>query len=267
MFSTCEEVQQRLPLFWCSELKPEEEGLLQHHLDSCPHCAREAALQQDYDARLRNACLGDMPDATLVQHRIREKLSSESLPWWRQFFPFRVAAFSPAAAAMVLTIVLLSTGVAWYAFRSSPISLAAASARDHVRCVVNHEHEDWHTEPSDISAFFMHHLGTAQPVNLENLGMHLVRTRICNLAGPRFVHLVLTDEQQREISVYIRQSPDRLIAGDRLDRTGRPSLHYDRVGSFQIASFESDAKTVLLLAPWTASRTAILAERLRAQFS
>ena len=96
------------------------------------------------------------------------------------FSPFHISGLSSVAAAMVLTIVFLSTGIAWYSIHSSSVSLAAASARDHVRCVVNHEHDDWHTEPGDVSAFFTHHLGTARPVNFENLGMHLVRTRICN---------------------------------------------------------------------------------------
>lgn len=96
------------------------------------------------------------------------------------FSPFHISGLSSVAAAMLLTIVFLSTGIAWYSIHSSSVSLAAASARDHVRCVVNHEHDDWHTEPGDVSAFFTHHLGTARPVNFENLGMHLVRTRICD---------------------------------------------------------------------------------------
>ncbi len=267
MFNTCEEAQALLPLLRSSELDREDASGLQQHLAACERCQREARLQNQYDDLLRQACFEDALHSALLQERVRNRIAAAAIPWWRHFFAVHIPRSRASLTAGALAMLLVLSGGLWYFVRSTQVTLPAASARDHVRCVINHEHEDWHTQPKDVAAFFEQHLGTAHPVDYQALGLSLVRTRICNLGGPRFVHLVLMDDRQREVSLYVRRSATRLLAGDARDGAGKPALHYDRAGSFEIASFESGNKTVLLLTPLTAEGTERLAERLRSQFS
>ena len=269
-FMTCEEAQRLLPLLSSAELDElEVEGaeLLRQHVAACDRCATEARIQQECDARLREACSDELTDSAALQARIQSQLRAISLPWWQRMLNWQLHWSGTPAIALTLATLLVLVGGTWYRLHSVRVSLPVASARDHIRCVVHHEHDDWHTQPREMSAFLEQHLGSAQPIDYQSLGLHLVRTRICNLGGPRFVHLVLADDQQREISLYIRRSAERLIGGNALDDDGKPTLHYDHVGSFQIASFESGQKTIVLLTSLTAGGTERLAERLRAQLS
>ena len=266
-FSTCEEAQVLLPLLRSSELDREEASGLQQHLAACERCQKEARVQRQYDDVLRQACLEDAPHSALLQQRVRNRIRAAATPSWRHRFAIHMPRVLASALAGAFAMLLVLFGGLWYFVRSAQITLPAASARDHVRCVLNHEHEDWHTQPKDVAAFFEQHLGTGHPVNYQALGLNLVRTRICNLGGPRFVHMVLVDDRQREISLYVRQSATRLLDGSARDAAGKPALHYDHAGSFEFASFESGNKTVLLLTSLTAEGTERLADRLLSQFS
>lgn len=266
MFNTCEEAQALLPLLRSLELDREEASGLQQHLAACERCQKEVRLQNQYEDRLRQACLEDAPHSALLQERVRNRIAAAAIPWWRHIFVVHIPWSRGSSMAGALAMLLVLSGGLWYFVRSTQVTLPTASARDHIRCVINHEHDDWHTQPKDVAAFFEQHLGTAHPVNYEALGLNLVRTRICNLGGPRFVHMVLVDNRQREISLYVRQSATRLLDGNAQDAAGKPALHHDRAGSFEIASFESGNKTVLLLTSLTAEGSGRLAERLRSQF-
>ena len=269
-FTTCEDAQRLLPLLSSSELD-ELDGAsaerLRRHVAACDRCATEARIQHQCNLRLREACSDEFFNSAALQARIKSQLRAISRPWWQRMLNLQPQWSGTMTIALTLATLLVLVGGTRYLLHSVRVPLPVASARDHIRCVINREHQDWHTQPREISAFLEQHLGSPQPLDYQSLGLRLVRTRICNLAGPQFVHLVLADGQQREISIYIRQSTERLAGGNALDDDGKPTLHYDHVGSFQIASFESGQKTMVLLTSFDSDGIERLAQRLRAQLS
>ena len=242
----CRQLEELLPLLWTRELDGPALKTAEKHLMNCAACREAASTEEELNRMLRQAYAespGYAADAAEgVRARVRPLLIASRFDWKSIF---SIPTFRMAAAAVTLALIAI---VGMFFWQNRGVSLYAASHRDHVRCVRNHEHDDWIKAAPAVSAFLQKNLGVdAVPFDYEALGLRFVRTRVCNLGGPRFVHIVFEDASRNEISLYLRKSPQSLLAGPPEFQTAGTGVYIQQIDEFQIAAFETKQRTFVLL--------------------
>ena len=102
----CEIIRDLLPELAAGSIAPEELGMVEAHLGSCPDCRMEL----DLVMALRGARPEVPPELEArIQARVREERARDVTPIFRR--PWRAPAWALSAAAVV--ILALSTGVIW----------------------------------------------------------------------------------------------------------------------------------------------------------
>lgn len=257
----CQQFQELLPLLWTRELEGHQLNSAEKHRRMCPTCREAASIEEDLNLLIRQAYT-EMPDyaaaaAESVRQRVRPQLITSRFNW-RSIFS--VPNFQMVTATVAVLLIATISLLFW---NNRSVSLFAASHRDHIRCVRNHEHDDWLKAPTEVSVFLQKHLGvSAVPFDYEALGLRLMRTRICNLGGPRFVHIVFQDASRNEVSLYLRHSPQSLLSGQGQFETAGARVYVEQIEEFQIAAFEMKQRTFVLLSSLPGATTSRLAASL-----
>lgn len=237
----CSEARYYTPL----KLSGELEGALLHkfdaHLFICPSCRQNLRDDTDLDISIRNAS-DERWDFGHVEARVLATIRSEGTPESRR----RPLIWGLGMAAAVLTMVI---GLAFYLFpeRKSPLTIYRDAADDHRAEVAGHMKLKWEHDPGAILALVSRVGGTG--ILTEQIappGFHLDRARICKLLSHRYVHLVYSDGQ-REVSYFVRSRNGEELTGSPALEVNGKAIHVDTVRDLQVAGFQSDSVTVLLV--------------------
>lgn len=243
----CSQIAELAPLYLSGELDRERAGAVDAHLKSCPACMRELESQVQLDTRMREAIAAERVDASRVEHWIRARIAAEPRA--------KVVSISPRssrrpwmAAAMGIAASLLLIAVGYGGLLSQHVARVYADAvRDHQREVVQQEPRPWLLDRTSISALAEKQgIAGSAPFALSSGPYHLERARLCYLDGRIFFHAVYTDGAQ-EFSVYLRARGGESLPGRaRETRNGRV-LHASALGDEQVASFQTDNLTVMVV--------------------
>ena len=239
----CNETQFVMPLYLSSELDATRMADFEIHVQQCGPCARELEYARHCDELLRDACLEEPVDTIGLRARVLSEIS-KSRP--RRRFLFRRPVYSlPIAAVLLLAI---GAGIIYFSLYSkSSQTVYAAALDDHYEEVVkNPPLGGWRKTPEDIRGFVRQQLGDADFVDkLAPADYHLTRARICDLPDKAYVHLVYKNDA-REISIYVRRK-DVELPGAPVETVNGCALHATAINKFEIAGFQSQKYTVLVV--------------------
>src|SRR5436305_13005083 len=97
-----------------------------------------------------------------------------------------------------------------------------------------------------MRAFVRQQLGDAELLDkLTPAGYHLTRASLCDLPDKAYVHLVYKNDA-REISIYVRRN-DAELPGTTVETVNGCALHATAINKFEIAGFQSQRFTVLVV--------------------
>lgn len=239
----CSETRYVMPLYFSSELDTALMAEFELHLQHCAVCAREAEQVRLYDDLLREAFVGQRLDTRELRARVRHQISACV---GKRSVLFRQSLYTISIAALVL--LAICGGITYFTlpyFSSETVYSSAAD--DHFEEVVQGAPlEGWRATLFEIEGLVKKELG--DPYILSKLApaeYTLVRARICDLAGERYVHLVYQNES-REISIYVRHKGSEL-PGAVLETVNRCPVHAASTGRLEVAGFQSEKFTVLIV--------------------
>jgi len=239
----CSETKYVMPLYISSELDVAVMAEFELHLQHCGVCAREAEQVRLYDDLLREAVVEQPVDTrelrARVGHQISACVSERSVRFRQPLYVMSVAA---------LVFLAICAGIIYFAlpyFSSETVYTSAAD--DHFEEVVQRTPlEGWRATPVEIEGLAKKELGDPDIIRKLSPGEYtLVRARVCDLAGERYVHLVYGN-QRREISIYIRHNGNTL-PGAALESVNRCPVHAESTGRLEVAGFQSEKFTVLIV--------------------
>jgi len=238
----CSETKFLTPLYLSSELDATRMADFELHVERCGPCARELEYARHCDELLRDACLEEPLDTMDLRARALSEIS-KSRP--RRRFLFRRPVYTlPIAAALLLAI---GAGIIYFSLYNSSQTVYAAALDDHYSEVVkNPPIGGWRKRPEEIRAFVRQQLGDADFLDkLAPADYHLTRARICDLPDKPYVHLVYKNDA-REISIYVRRK-DAELPGATVETVNGCALHAAAINKFEIAGFQSQRYTVLVV--------------------
>ena len=238
----CNETKFVMPLYLSSELDATRMADFEIHVQQCGPCARELEYARHCDELLRDACLEEPVDAMDLRDRVLSEIS-KSRP--RRRFLFRRPVYTlPIAAALLLAI---GAGIIYFSLYNSSQTVYAAALDDHYSEVVkNPPIGGWRKTPEEIRAFVRQQLDDADFLDkLAPAGYHLTRARLCDLPDKAYVHLVYKNDG-REISIYVRRK-DAELPGATVETVNGCALHATAINKFEIAGFQSQRYTVLVV--------------------
>jgi len=213
------------------------------HLQHCAVCARETEQVRLYDDLLREAFVEQRLDTRELRARVQHQISTFGI---RRSVHFRQPLYLTSVAALVL--LAICAGITYFAlpyFSSETVYTSAAD--DHFEEVVQRAPlEGWRATPFEIEGLAKKELGDPDIISKLAPGEYtLVRARVCDLAGERYVHLVY-ENQRREISIYVRHKGSEL-PGTALETVNRCPVHAESTGKLEVAGFQSEKFTVLIV--------------------
>jgi len=238
----CNETKFVMPLYLSSELDATRMADFEIHVQQCGPCARELEYARHCDELMRDACLEEPLDTMDLRARVLSEIS-KSRP--RRQFLFRRPVYTlPIAAVLLLAI---GVAIVYFSLYNSSQTVYAAALDDHYSEVVQHPTiPGWRETPSEISAFVRQQLGDADFLDkLAPAGYHLMRARLCDLPDKAYVHLVFKNDA-REISIYVRRK-DVELPGATVETVNGCALHATAINKFEIAGFQSQRYTVLVV--------------------
>src|SRR5437588_10246042 len=239
----CNETKFMMSLYLSNELEATRMADFEIHVQQCGPCARELEYARHCDELLRDACLEEPVDAMGLRERVLSEIS-KSRPRRRFLFRRRVYTL-PIAAVLLLAI---GVGIIYFSlYSSSSQTVYAAALDDHYEAVVKHPTiPGWRETPVQIRAFVREQLGDADFLDkLAPAGYHLTRARLCDLPDKAYVHLVYKNDV-REISIYLRRK-DVALPGATVETVNGCALHATAINKFEIAGFQSQRFTVLVV--------------------
>jgi hypothetical protein len=143
---------------------------------------------EQLDSRLRDAFYEALPDASLVQTAVRNRIATERARLW--------------TTLVCATVVLLA--LAGYSFLKPGAGVYAELARDHQREVVEQQPRHWRVEPGEVAALIARYNVTEAMVSsLAPNGYRLEHAKTCAMGRKPVLHLVYTDGY-KHFSVYLR---------------------------------------------------------------
>jgi anti-sigma factor RsiW len=236
------------PLYWSGELEAQAMAEVEQHLKECPACAREMAAQKQCDEMLQEALLSQPVQDEEVRRRVRAEIQQPAPRW----SPNRWWLALGTAAAMFLFaairfVYLPSASHSTSTTGQVPVSIWADAADDHNEEVVKREPRKWLSGAAEINALVAEKTGDAKLVaELAPEHYHIDRMRICELAMRTYIHLVYTDGRH-EISFFLRRRGGEQLTGPKLAEANGRAVEGESVEKLQIAGFQSQRYTVLVV--------------------
>lgn len=252
----CTEAKYMMPLYWSNELDAKAMAEFEQHLEDCAACAREAQLQQSFDDVLRNAFAEQQVDEQRLRERIWQQLRSDVQPHRRPLFGWIPMRFTAIAA---LIFIAIGSGLLYVTTtrRDMPL-LYHAAIMDHIDDAVKRVPKvGWREDTADIEALALEQLDAPDlTAKLAPTNYRLARVRMCNLAGNRFAHFIYEDGGE-EISFFVRLKGGAL-PGTPVVVSGRV-VHADATAGYEVAGFQSEKLTVLIVSKLSHTKTLQLA--------
>jgi anti-sigma factor RsiW len=231
-----------MPLYLSSELDTKVMAELELHLQRCAICAREVEQIRLNDDLLRNAFARRPLDARALRARFWSQISISKNKRLRFRRPVYLL---PIAALLFLTI---GAGIIYFTLPyTSSQTVYASAVDDHTEEVVQRAPIDgWRETPEEIEKLLRKELGNSDVMRkLAPADYKLARARLCDLGSEQYVHLVYKNEQ-REISIYIRPKGGQL-PGAVVDTVNGCTLHAESAGRLEVAGYQSEKFTVLIV--------------------
>ena len=244
----CAEVEYLAPLYWSGELEAQAMAEVEQHLKECAACAQEMALQKQSDEMLHDTLLSEPVHDDELRGRVRAEI--QQTPRW---LPSRLwLALGTAAAAALLLVGIRFIYVPAASDSASTTGQVSASiwadaADDHNEEVVKRAQRKWLYGTAEINAMVAEKTGDAKLVaQLAPEHYHIDRMRICDLAMRTYLHLVYTDGRH-EISFFLRRRGGEQLTGPKLAESNGRAVEGESVEKLQIAGFQSQRYTVLVV--------------------
>ena len=245
----CTEVEYLAPLYWSGELETQAMAEVQQHLKECPACAREMAAQEQCDEMLQETLLSEPVHDEELRRRVRAEIQ-QAPPRW---LTGRVwLAVGTAAAAVILFVGIRFVYVPGISESPSTAGQVSASiwadaADDHNEEVVKRAQRKWLYGTAEINALVTEKTGDAKLVaQLAPEHYHIDRMRVCELAMRTYLHLVYSDGRH-EVSFFLRRRGGEQLDGPKLAETNGRAVEGESVEKLQIAGFQSQRYTVLVV--------------------
>lgn len=243
----CNEAKFAMPLYLSSELDAKAMSDFELHLDQCVVCQGEIEQQRAYDNLLRACFVSQSLDVRNLRARALNRITVLG----RRTLFFQEPAYLLAIAAILL--LAFGTTMVYLAMRSKSIATVYADAvDDHYEEVVQRVPlSGWRKAPADIDMLGQRQLGESEIINrLGPTGYHLVRARVCELGGELYVHAEYQNERG-EISIFLKRRGGDLPGATKEVVNGCP-IHVESTRGFQVAGFQSEQYTVLIVSnlPW-----------------
>ena len=243
-----------MPLYLSSELDAKAMSDFELHLDQCILCHREIEQQRAYD-NLLCACFVSQPlDVRNLRARVLNRITT---PGRRILIIQRPAYLLAIAAIMVL---VFGTAIVYLSMRSRSVATVYADAvDDHYEEVVQHiPLSGWRDTFADINLLGQRQLGESEIIKkLGPTGYQLVRARVCELGGELYVHAEYKSEKG-EISIFLKRRGGDLPGAAKEVVNGCP-IHVASTRGFQVAGFQSEQFTVLIVSNLPGAETLHLA--------
>ena len=244
----CAEVEYLAPLYWSGELEAQAMAEVELHLKECAACAHEMALQKQSDEMLHDTLLSEPVHDDELRGRVRAEI--QQMPRW---LPSRLwLALGTAAAAVLLLVGIRFIYVPAVSDSLSTTGQVSASiwadaADDHNEEVVKRAQRKWLYGTAEINAMVAEKTGDAKLVaQLAPEHYHIDRMRICELAMRTYLHLVYSDGRH-EISFFLRRRGGEQLTGPTLAESNGRAVEGESVEKLQIAGFQSQRYTVLVV--------------------
>ena len=243
----CNEAKYVMPLYLSGELDAKAMSDFELHLDLCVVCHQEIKQQRAYDNLLREAIVSQPLDVRNLRACVLNRIT---MPGRRSLF-FQRPAYMLAIAAILL--LAFGTTIVFLAMRSRSVATVYTDAvDDHYEEVVQHVPlPGWRETFADINLLGQGQLGESEIINkLGPTGYQLVRARVCELRGELYVHAEYKNERG-EISIFLKRREGDLPGAAKEVVNGCP-IHVESTRGFQVAGFQSEQFTVLIVSnlPW-----------------
>jgi anti-sigma factor RsiW len=233
------------------------------HGQQCGACRLEAEQLRLYDELLREAFAEQPLETQDMRARVWRQISTS---WTERYLLFGQPVYLLLMAALLF--LTLGAGFIYLVWPFASFQTVYASAVDnHTEEVVQRVPiEGWRETPVEIERLVRRHLGDSDIISkLAPADYKLARARVCDLADEEYVHLVYKNER-REISVYIRHKGNEL-PGTVTERVNGFPLHAEAADRFEVAGFQSEKFTVLIVSDLPRTENLRLARESAAQIA
>lgn len=231
-----------MPLYLTGELDAKAMSDFELHLDQCVVCHREIEQQRAYDSLLRDVIVSQPLDVRNLRARVLNRIT----PLGRRTLFFQRPVYLLTIAAIL--VLAFGTAFVYLAMRSKPVATVYADAvDDHYEEVVQRVPlSGWRETLADIDTLGQRQLGESEIINkLGPGGYQLVRARVCELGGELYVHADYKNERG-EISIFLKRRGGDLPGTAKEVVNGCP-IHVESTRGFQVAGFQSEQFTVLIV--------------------
>ena len=238
----CSGANYLMPLYLSGELDTKVMAEFELHLQRCSMCMREIEQIRLNDDLLRNVFARRPLDTRDLRARFWSQISISKNKRLR----FRRPVYMLPIAALLLLII--GAGIIYFTLPyTSSQTVYASAVDDHTEEVVQRAPIDgWRETREEIEKLLRKELGDSDVMRkLAPADYKLARARLCDLGSEQYVHLVYKNEH-REISIYIRPKGSQL-PGAVVDTVNGCTLHAESAGRLEVAGYQSEKFTVLIV--------------------
>jgi len=236
-FMNCKDIATLRPLYLSGELDPARQLAFAEHLRECDVCRAELEQHKRLDALLRSSVLSEQIDSTVLEQRIRSRISDRN---------FSRAPMLAVAAG--IGAILMAGGLGYRTlFPVKEPRLFSDAAQDHRSEVIRQQHRTWLSDPNLIADLAQRNgISPSLAATLAPPGYRLVQAKLCRLDGRTFLHLVYA-QGARDFSAYLRGMDTQPLPGAIRETATGKLLHEADVGHEHVASFQNGKLTAMFV--------------------
>jgi hypothetical protein len=245
----CQKTREFIDLYLDNELESVPTKHIAEHLEQCVDCRREFELMRLQNQLLANSIknqqydttklTADIEAATVGKAAIRlPELSRPRIPIW---------VFALASILIVAVIALFYLPGKMGLARADPLYQAAAT--DHNACSADSAASDWIRSQAAISELATSFLNQKQNIPASFGEYRLVRARICNFDGVKFLHLIYEAAGGRHASLFIGRSGAGVPRGERSKTANGRSLQLAHASGLAVFCAGDDIRLLFAAAP------------------
>jgi hypothetical protein len=245
----CQRTREFIDLYLDNELESVPTKHVAEHLEQCADCRREFELMRSQNQLLASSIKNQQYDTTQLTADIEAatvgkaalrlpELSRPRIPMW-------VLALGCVLIVAVSVFFYLpgKMGLA----RAHPLYQAAAA--DHRACAADFAASDWVRSLQAISELATSFLNQKQNIPASFGEYRVVRARICNFDGVKFLHVIYETADARHVSLFIGRSNDGVPRGERSKTANGRSLQLAHVSGLAVFCAGDDIRLLFAAAP------------------
>jgi len=244
----CQRTREFIDLYIDNELESVPTKHAAEHLEQCADCRREFELMRSQNQLLASSIKNQQYDITKLTADIEAATVGKTAIRLPELSRPRITMWVVALGCILIVVVSAlfylpgKIGLA----RAHPLYQAAAA--DHRACAADSAASDWIRSQPAISELATSFLNQKQNIPASFGEYRLVRARICNFDGVKFLHVIYEAAGGRHASLFFGRSGAGVPRGERSKTANGRSLQLAHVSDLAVFCARDDIRLLFAVA-------------------